>query len=108
MDRAHEDKEIYSSGYEMRNGDVYEEPQGEIEMAIAQVWKDAFRIEKIGRHDNFFGLGGNSLLGMELTDMLAKRLAIQVPVVVLFQYPTIREIAEILGSIDCAPGVVSP
>jgi hypothetical protein len=100
MDRPYEQTEMHSSTREMSEGDVYEEPQGEMEVALAQVWKDAFRVEKIGRNDNFFGLGGNSLLGMELTEMLAIRVGIQVPVVVLFQYPTVREMAEIIGAAD--------
>lgn len=83
-------------------GEPYEEPQGEMELAIAQTWRDAFRLEKIGRNANFFELGGNSLLGMELTQMLAERLAVQVPVVVLFQYPTIREMAEIISTVEVA------
>ena len=88
-----------SSACEIDNAQVYEEPQGETELAIAQVWRDVFRLAKIGRNDNFFGLGGNSLLGMELTERLAKRLNVEVPVVALFQCPTIRELATIVRMI---------
>jgi hypothetical protein len=96
MDRPNEHTEMSSLVDEVSDDEVYEDPQGELELALAQVWRDAFRLEKIGRNDNFFGLGGNSLLGMELTEMLATRLDIQIPVVVLFQYPSIRELAEVL------------
>ena len=100
MDRPNEHTEMSSLVNEVRDDEVYEDPQGELELALAQVWRDAFHLEKISRHDNFFGLGGNSLLGMELTEMLATRLGIQIPVVVVFQYPSIRELAEVITADD--------
>ena len=87
---------------EVRESCAYEEPRNEREQAIAQVWREAFRSEKIGCNDNYFELGGDSLLAMELTELLATRHAILVPVVVLFQYPTIRELAEVIDEIDRA------
>jgi acyl carrier protein len=102
MDRPDERTDMPFPVEPGRVGDVYEEPQGDMELAIAQIWKDAFRVERIGRNDNFFELGGNSLLGMELTEMLANRLAVQIPVVVLFQYPTVRELAEIISAAEGA------
>jgi acyl carrier protein len=100
MDQPDERTDMPFSVEQARDGEVYEAPQGEMELAIAQTWKDAFRLERIGRNDNFFELGGNSLLGMDLTEMLANRLAVEVPVVVLFQYPTVRELAEIISTVD--------
>jgi hypothetical protein len=74
----------------------YEEPQGNLEQAIAQLWKELFHLDKIGRNDNFFELGGNSLLGMDLSEMFTTRLALEVPVLAIFQYPTIAEIARLM------------
>jgi surfactin family lipopeptide synthetase A len=68
----------------------------ELERALTQDWKEVFRLENVDRDDNFFELGGNSVLGMDLTERLASRLGIDVPVVVLFQHPTIRELVETL------------
>ena len=70
--------------------------QEELETRISAAWRAAFRVERIGREENFFELGGNSLLGMDLTEMLADCLGIEVPVTLLFQYPSIREMTEIL------------
>jgi aryl carrier-like protein len=72
----------------------FEEPREGLEEAVARVWRDVFRVERLGRNDNFFELGGNSLLGMDLTELLATRLGISVSVVMLFQNPTIRGLAE--------------
>lgn len=78
------------------NEDGSDEPRGELEQEIARIWSEVFHLERVGRDDNFFALGGNSLLGMDLTEALADRLSIRVPVLVLFQYPSVRELAEII------------
>ena len=70
----------------------------ELEQAVAEVWKLVFRSDQIGLNENFFELGGNSLLGMDLTELLASRLAIQIPVVAVFRYPTIHEMTEMILS----------
>jgi hypothetical protein len=56
-----------------------------------------FKLAHIGREDNFFELGGNSLLGMDLTELLAARLGIQIPVLTLFLHPSIGELAQALA-----------
>jgi hypothetical protein len=81
-----------------RGGGEYEEPQGDLEQAITQLWKDVFHMDNIGRADNFFELGGNSLLGMDLSELFTTRLALDVPVLLIFQHPTIAEIAQIISS----------
>ncbi len=65
---------------------------------IAQVWCSVFCRERIGYDENFFELGGNSVLGLDLAGHLSDRLDLQVPVLVLFQYPTIREMAEVIAA----------
>ena len=42
----------------------YEEPVGETERALAGIWSEVLKVERVGRRDNFFDLGGHSLLGM--------------------------------------------
>lgn len=76
----------------------HEDPQGDLEQAIAQLWRDVFHLNKIGRNDNFFELGGNSLLGMDLSEMFATRLDIDVPALAIFQHPTIAAIAQLIDS----------
>jgi hypothetical protein len=77
---------------------AHEETIGDLEQAIAELWMELFHLDQIGRNDNFFELGGNSLLGMDLSEMLAARLAIEIPVLMIFQHPTIAEIARVIAS----------
>jgi acyl-CoA synthetase (AMP-forming)/AMP-acid ligase II/acyl carrier protein len=77
----------------------YEAPQDEIEEALADVWNKVLRIERVGRHDDFFGLGGHSLLVMELAVAISGEFAVRVPVADAFQYPTVSEMAARLTSL---------
>lgn len=67
--------------------------QTDIERAIAEIWKEVLGLQTVGRHDNFFDLGGHSLLlGKVLTQVrsLSKR---PLGMVELFQYPTVQTLA---------------
>ena len=98
MEQALTDKIAVSPIDRTAGGTAYEEPQGTSELAIATLWREVFGLEQIGRNDNFFELGGDSVLGMQLAEMMAERLAIELPVVTLFLNPTIREVAEVIAS----------
>jgi hypothetical protein len=69
-----------------------------LEQAITEVWRSVFHLPSIDRDANFFELGGNSLLGMDLTELLATRTGIEVPVLTLFQNPSIREMTAIIAA----------
>lgn len=70
----------------------------ELERALVEVWMLVFQTDRVGLNDNFFELGGNSLLGLDLTELLASRLGIQIPVVAVFQYPTVHDMTEMIFS----------
>jgi amino acid adenylation domain-containing protein len=74
----------------------YDAPQGAIEETLAAVWSEVLRVQQVGRHDNFFALGGHSLLGMKLITKIAEILGIQPPMVTIFRYPTVREMAQLV------------
>ena len=48
----------------------YEEPQGEIEKKLAEIWTEVLKVERVGRQDNFFELGGHSLLAVRVISRL--------------------------------------
>src|SRR5262245_56074147 len=71
---------------------VYVAPRNEIERALCEVWQEALRQDRIGIRDNFFSLGGDSILSIRVVSML-KRRGIALAVKDIFQYQTIEEIA---------------
>ena len=75
----------------------YVAPQNEIERAIAQVWQAVLQIDKVGIDDNFFDLGGHSLLLMRVQNQLSEMLARDLSIIELFRYPTINALAQYLS-----------
>ena len=76
---------------------AYEPPVGETERALAEIWAEALKVERVGRHDNFFNLGGHSLLAVRMIERL-RRVGLQVDVRALFITPTLRELAAAIGT----------
>ena len=69
---------------------VYVAPKSEMERQIAALWQDILGIDKIGVHDDFFELGGNSLNIVQLNGRLKKELDRDIPVPVMFRYLNIH------------------
>ncbi|MDM8557745.1 amino acid adenylation domain-containing protein [Candidatus Parabeggiatoa sp. HSG14] len=76
----------------------YVAPQTQIEQKIAMIWQKILHIKKIGIHDNFFDLGGNSLLLMQVHEQLTNALNQNIQIVTLFQYSTISALAHYLDN----------
>jgi amino acid adenylation domain-containing protein len=68
-------------------------PQTPMEILIAQIWSDLFDIPVTGTEANFFSLGGHSLLAARVVSRLRKAVGVPVPVKLVFQSPTIGELA---------------
>ncbi len=71
-----------------------EPPRDWLEHVIRRVWRDALGLAEIGAHDNFFELGGHSLNVVQVREQLRELLDLELSVVEMFQYPTIRELAR--------------
>ncbi|WP_422824353.1 amino acid adenylation domain-containing protein [Xenorhabdus bharatensis] len=74
---------------------VYAQPQGETEIALAAIWRDLLGVEQISRHDSFFALGGHSLLAVRMVERL-RSLGLTLAVRDLFQSPVLSELAQTL------------
>ncbi len=88
-------------GTSMGAAAAYIPPQSLIEQQVAREWKALLRVDKIGVHDNFFDLGGNSLKIMELNSRLSKLFKKEIPLARVFEHSTIRTQAAYLD--DTAP-----
>jgi non-ribosomal peptide synthetase component E (peptide arylation enzyme)/acyl carrier protein len=72
-------------------------PKTATEETIAGIWRELLRTDRVGLRDNFFDLGGHSLLVMQAQAKLREAFGIEVPVVKLFQYPTVGTLASFLA-----------
>ncbi|XP_031633913.1 uncharacterized protein LOC116347467 [Contarinia nasturtii] len=63
-------EKLSNVNFTMTNGNVYEPPQGEMEEKLAAIWSELLGIECISRRDNFFALGGHSLLIVRMLTQL--------------------------------------
>ena len=72
----------------------------ELEGQIAELWKRILRVERVGRDDNFFDLGGDSLLLLAVHSHLQKGLQVELPVTDLFEFTTVRTLAARLSKLQ--------
>ncbi len=78
-------------------------PDGELEEQIAKTWKSVLQVESVGIDDNFFDLGGHSLLVVQVHRLLRDACPRPVSLTDLYRFPTIRGLAAHLGA-DEEPG----
>jgi amino acid adenylation domain-containing protein len=74
-------------------GHVYVEPVTEMEHTVAGLWRELLDVEKVGLQDNFFDLGGHSLLVVRMQGRLQEILGREITVAELFKYPTVSTLA---------------
>jgi amino acid adenylation domain-containing protein len=72
-------------------------PATDVERAVARAWEAALGVPRVGLHDNFFDLGGHSLLMVEVRDRIQEALGAAVQLLDLFTYPTVSGLARHLG-----------
>ena len=86
-----------TAGFERPDlGVAFAEPETETERTLAGFWSELLGVQNIGINDNFFDLGGHSLIAVRLFRMIKKAFDIEFPISVLFQAPTIAQCAELI------------
>jgi amino acid adenylation domain-containing protein len=83
-----------AAAYAMRD---YEAPQGEVEVVLAEIWQKLLRLDRIGRHDSFFELGGNSLIATRVVTHVGYRLGVELPIRTLFEKPVLLQVAKFIS-----------
>jgi acyl carrier protein len=82
--------------------------EGEIEPAIAAIWREALGLPEVSVTDNFFDLGGHSLLVVQVQRRLKEALGRDVAITDVFRFPTIRSLAgHLSGSAADKPSAAS-
>jgi amino acid adenylation domain-containing protein len=80
----------------------YVAPATEAERILTEIWQRVLQVEQVGVEDNFFDLGGHSLLLLKVHGEVQQAFGRELPVVELFQYPTISTLAAHLSRTDDA------
>ena len=79
-------------------GASYAAPRTQPEEELARIWSVVLGIERVGVNDNFFDIGGSSLLAVRIFAMIEETFGRPLPLASLFQHPTVAELATLLES----------
>jgi acyl carrier protein len=71
--------------------------QSDLEKSLARIWEQVLQLERVGLDDNFFDLGGHSLLAAQVQARIGDTLKTELPIIKLFQFPTISALARYLS-----------
>jgi acyl carrier protein len=74
--------------------DTYVAPRNELEARLATIWADSLGLERVGTQDNFFAVGGHSLLAAQVISRVRREWGVELPMRTLFEGPTIAAFAD--------------
>jgi thioesterase domain-containing protein/acyl carrier protein len=81
----------------------YVAPRSVKEEALADIWQILLGVERVGVRDDFFELGGNSLLMMQVIARVKKVFDVNLPVTAFYQSPTVESLAELIRKLQRSP-----
>ncbi|OLE24755.1 MAG: hypothetical protein AUG44_18165 [Actinobacteria bacterium 13_1_20CM_3_71_11] len=73
-------------------------PRSPLEQAVADIWRGVLQLDTVGVHDDFFDLGGQSLLATQVAALLRESFRVDVPLRAVFEAPTVAAQAELVSS----------
>jgi amino acid adenylation domain-containing protein len=78
-------------------------PRTETEKKVAAMWIELLKVERIGIHDDFFDLGGHSLMAIKALSRIREEFDVDLPLATLLQAPTVAQLAALLHKEDFTP-----
>ena len=84
-------------------GAAGDDPVGDMESAIAEIWCELLERDRVGRHDDLFALGGDSLLATRLISRIRSRLGVRVTLGTFFEKPTVAGLATAAAAPSARP-----
>ncbi|MGB8495404.1 MAG: amino acid adenylation domain-containing protein [Candidatus Acidiferrum sp.] len=82
-------------------------PRTDIEKALAAIYAELLKVERIGIHDDFFDLGGHSLMAIKAVSKIREAFGVDLPLATLLEAPTIADLSKILRKEDWVPSWAS-
>ena len=76
----------------------YQSPEGDVEVALAELWKSLLGVPAIDVQANFFEMGGHSLIATRILARVDEQFGVRLPLRTIFDAPTIRQFAEVLAA----------
>ncbi|HET9269644.1 MAG TPA: thiamine pyrophosphate-requiring protein [Vicinamibacterales bacterium] len=73
------------------------DPHTDLERQLVGIWQAVLAVDRVGTRDNFFDIGGHSLLAAQMFAQVEARLGVRLPLATLFQAPTIESLAALIG-----------
>jgi thioesterase domain-containing protein len=84
----------------------FEAPADDLELKLAAIWQELLGVERVGRHDDFFDIGGHSLLALQASQRMKLAFGQEVTLRLLFECPTVASLASALSTHKCTAGPV--
>ncbi|HEX2077236.1 MAG TPA: amino acid adenylation domain-containing protein, partial [Longimicrobium sp.] len=72
----------------------YEAPVGKVEQALAGIWAELLGVERVGRGDDFFMLGGHSILAVQMISRVRQAMEVELPLAAVFEKPVLSALAD--------------
>ncbi|MEM9547609.1 MAG: condensation domain-containing protein [Bacteroidota bacterium] len=92
-----EESEAVGQTLERAQNYTIDQPSNPMELALTGIWENLFQRDGIGINDNFFEIGGKSLLAVRLFQKIQTELDVNAPPIIILKYPTIAQLANYLG-----------
>ncbi|MDP1608868.1 MAG: amino acid adenylation domain-containing protein [Chlamydiales bacterium] len=90
---------------EASSENAYDPPETPLEIAIAEIWQASLSIDRLSVHDDFFRLGGNSLLAIKTAHRLSQALGKHIKVIDIFNHRTVSNLAALLSE-NCSDIII--
>jgi acyl carrier protein len=81
------------------SGESYVAPRTPVEEALAGIWAEVLGLERVGIHDNFFEVGGHSLLAIRVISRINKAFQVDVPLRSFFESPSIAGLSQTIEKV---------
>ena len=104
-------EQINAKTLKRSNASVNGAPTNDLEKQLCELWQELLRLERVGIHDDFFELGGHSFLAVRMFSQIEKLTGKRLPVLSIFQSPTIAQLGERISeatSHSVSPSLIVP